>query len=452
MILLLITWIFADAADPAVDEGPHQPQMQSPLFSEAKCEDWILQYEHDIAEEFKDSSVLAYGPTKNIRCTCHTITIVNSESEFPFEHMVCEIWVRPDSEQEKNVMKRLRMPPQEYDEGVNNQLPSPIPNLERLPFFILFRDAEEYLEPRIMYRPHPCRHAFQTEIQIKKDRAALVQRSQSFSGKYGDSPIAHIPKSLCQHNNIPIAFETGDVVYVANHEIWRVWMHSEVICIPAQMMREHVHSTQNENLMFRDPLDRTDNLDLDLDFDKRGYRRIQDYTAFIIIDDGAELSGACGSMSGAGPSIAGAGFNLSPPSTPSDPASDPNSPTIREPPFSQPGPSNASPLPQPGSPKSPDSPDSYQPFGRFTLPESPGRPYSPVSAQPSPVDRSRTDSTDSSPPTPPGFEEHIATTLEGSPQHFFIIFFVSTAFALTFLLTHFFTLKDTDVYIEFPEA
>jgi len=419
----------------------------------SNCHESIPIYEQDIANEFPEGVVSATGPTKNIQCRCQPITVYEGNNEYKYEIMHCTIIVRPQSDQEKKVLKRLRYPPQVYD-SISGQYYMPMDEQKRarLPFYLVHRGEEEYLEPKIMYTARHCRQNFMTTIDVKYNSEAPLQRSQSLNDLKGE-PVGYISKHMCSFGSFVLnedsaylpperEVQENEVVYVWNEDLWKLQPGLErdlyhiqpVICIPAQQLREHAKRAGDSTLKFKDPLGRLSWIDYHLEArSQRGFRRIfRDYTAFIVQSEetpnvacasssetgppgissqagSSSQAGTSGSSSQAGPSSNGVGISGS--SSQAGPSSSSEFVPFQEAQIdidTSPRPTDTYPSVSPSLPpfgltnegSSQQSEEEYVPFGRFALPDSPPAPSSPQS----PSQRSDT-SAGSSQMTPPGLHE-----------------------------------------------
>jgi len=216
-------------------------------------------YPRNIASQFPNNAVRCAGLSKNLFCSC---------DDRYMGRMVCYIHVRPDSDEERIVDRRLDI---ENPEGLPDRL---------RPFFTFFRPNLMFYKP-ILFEMADCYPEVVAEIYVRKDLPfPQLMRSESSPPKV-HYPYRTISLKQCtngdgeaiNHRVCPITlqpFEVHSLVHVLKSDAKKVEERKSVICISDEGLRSLALSTRDHS--FLDPLKR-----------KPGYLTIRgDYNIYIV--------------------------------------------------------------------------------------------------------------------------------------------------------------------------
>jgi len=199
-------------------------------------------YPSNIAAQFPNNAVRCSGLSKNLFCSC---------DDRYLSRMVCWIHVRPDSDEERIVERRLDI---ESPEGLPERL---------RPFFTFFRPYVMFYKP-ILFEMADCYPEVIAEIYVRKDIPfPQLMRSASSPPKL-HYPHRTINLKQCTNGDeqanqrvCPItlqSFEVHSLVHVLKSDAKKVEERKSVICISDEGLRSLALSTRDHS--FFDPLKR----------------------------------------------------------------------------------------------------------------------------------------------------------------------------------------------------
>jgi len=239
-------------------------------------------YPRQIAAQFLPGIVIPFDAEdesrQNLMCSC-----------ISYDHMICMLWVQPDSFAHQVVLRRLdRSDPNELrpfyvlnDAAMSSSMEPPI----------YFENAE--CDPRVYARIDiSLRHdrlPMGTEIQFRKPQSEIdlfrakeiVTRELNSAPASLHFPTRRFPLSLCNQGSddavCPIEqmpFKANDIVYVLKQDRENVEQRKPVCCISALGLKKIQRNSDDG--IFREPLRRVEGSHLTIE---------NDYDAYVIFDD-----------------------------------------------------------------------------------------------------------------------------------------------------------------------
>jgi len=218
-----------------------------------------------ISKEFPDGLIKLFGHNKNMWCYC----------DYRFtDLMTCDIFVRPDSDEEKMIKKRFAYGDSEA-------------NMRLRPFFTLpmgrlpYRWTDEGIQ--VLYAHPSCMPIVTAYITVYLSPIQPLLRSRSHPKRL-ITPIRYIPISQCTRQEgaidqaiCPIMmtpFEIDEFVYILKRDYAKVRQGHPVVCICFAGMIGL--EKQRNDLQFQDPLRRLGNTASTIRDDYDLYRIIND--------------------------------------------------------------------------------------------------------------------------------------------------------------------------------